>query len=74
MSDNAVSGQQSNAVQSTVDGTNVPDTVEFEPSRITETQRVWSKVYGRQVSEQEAIAILRHVRRYAKALAEGLRK
>ena len=37
---------------------------------ITETQRLWSARYGREVSEDEAIEILRNVKRFAEMLLE----
>ena len=36
--------------------------------RIAETRRVWSKAYGRVISQQEAIEILNNVRRLAEVL------
>jgi len=36
--------------------------------RIAEARRVWSKAYGRVISEDEAIEILRNVRRLAEVL------
>ncbi len=38
---------------------------------IVETQRLWSARYGREVSEDEAIEILRNVKRFAEMLLEG---
>jgi len=46
----------------------------FEPERITEAQRVWTTVYGRPVTEQEAIEILLAVRRLAKVLTDRARQ
>jgi len=41
--------------------------------RVAEARRVWSKAYGRVISEEEAIEILMNVRRLAEVLlrAEG---
>jgi hypothetical protein len=39
--------------------------------RIAEARRVWSKAYGRVISEEEAIEILRNVRRLAEVLLRG---
>jgi len=36
--------------------------------RIAEARRVWSKAYGRVISEEEAIEILMNVRRLAEVL------
>jgi len=36
--------------------------------RIAEARRVWSKAYGRVISEEEAIEILTNVRRFAELL------
>jgi hypothetical protein len=36
--------------------------------RIAEARRVWSKAYGRVISEDEAIEILKNVRRLAEVL------
>jgi hypothetical protein len=36
--------------------------------RIAETRRVWSKAYGRVISEDEAVEILTNVRRLAEVL------
>jgi hypothetical protein len=36
--------------------------------RIAETRRVWSRAYGRVLSEDEAIEILQNVRRLAEIL------
>ena len=36
--------------------------------RIAEARRVWSKAYGRVISEDEAVEILMNVRRYAEVL------
>jgi hypothetical protein len=36
--------------------------------RIAETRRVWSKAYGRVISEDEAVEILMNVRRLAEVL------
>jgi hypothetical protein len=36
--------------------------------RIAETRRVWSKAYGRVISQDEAIEILMNVRRLAEVL------
>ncbi|QDU28073.1 hypothetical protein ETAA8_31650 [Anatilimnocola aggregata] len=36
--------------------------------RISEARRVWSKAYGREISEDEAIEILMNVRRLAEIL------
>ncbi len=36
--------------------------------RIAETRRVWSKAYGRVISEEEAVEILTNVRRLAEVL------
>ena len=36
--------------------------------RITEARRVWSKAYGRVISEEEAVEILMNVRRLAEVL------
>jgi hypothetical protein len=36
--------------------------------RIVETRRVWSKAYGRVISEDEAVEILMNVRRLAEVL------
>ena len=36
--------------------------------RVTEAQRVWSRAYGRIISEDEAIEILMNVRRLAEVL------
>ena len=36
--------------------------------RIAEARRVWSKAYGRVISEEEAIEILTNVRRLAEVL------
>ena len=46
----------------------------FDPERIRETQRVWSRAYGRVVTEQEAVEILLSVRLYVKALATKVRE
>ena len=53
-----------------------PDSVEVRPlttqwlsgERIAEARRVWSKAYGRVISAEEAIEILRNVRRLAEVL------
>lgn len=53
-----------------------PDPVDVRPlstewlsdERITEARRVWSKAYGRVISEDEAIEILMNVRRLAEVL------
>lgn len=37
---------------------------------IAESQRLWSTRYGREVSEDEAIEILRNVKRFAEMLLE----
>lgn len=37
-------------------------------ARIAEARRVWSKAYGRVISEEEAIEILMNVRRLAEVL------
>jgi hypothetical protein len=39
--------------------------------RIAETRRVWSPVYGRIISEDEAVDILRNVRRLAAVLVHA---
>lgn len=36
--------------------------------RVAETRRVWSKAYGRVISEEEAVEILMNVRRLAEVL------
>jgi len=38
---------------------------------IAETQRVWSPHYGRDLSPDEALEILRNVKRFAEALADA---
>ncbi len=53
-----------------------PDSVGVRPlsvpwlsdERIAETRRVWSKAYGRVISEDEAVEILTNVRRLAEVL------
>ena len=39
-----------------------------DDERIAEARRVWSKAYGRVISEEEAIEILMNVRRLAEVL------
>jgi hypothetical protein len=39
--------------------------------RIAETRRVWSRAYGRVIGKDEAIEILRNIRRLAEALIRG---
>ena len=39
--------------------------------RIAEARRVWSRAYGRVISEDEAIEILTNVRRLAEALVRA---
>ncbi len=39
--------------------------------RIAEARRVWSKAYGRVISDDEAIEILRNVRRLAEILSRA---
>ena len=39
--------------------------------RIAEARRVWSKAYGRVISEEEAIEILMNVRRLAEVLLQA---
>ncbi|MFM8215879.1 MAG: hypothetical protein ACKN82_14730 [Pirellula sp.] len=41
-------------------------TIEF----LEETKRVWSKAYGREVSDSEAVEILSNVKRLAEVLME----
>lgn len=43
-------------------------TLWLSDERIAEARRVWSKVYGRVISEDEAIEILMNVRRLAEVL------
>ena len=53
-----------------------PDSIGVRPlsvpwlsdERIAETRRVWSKAYGRVISEEEAMEILTNVRRLAEVL------
>ena len=53
-----------------------PDSADARPlstqwlsdERIAEARRVWSKAYGRVISEEEAIEILTNVRRLAEVL------
>ena len=40
---------------------------------IAETQRVWSPQYGRELSTDEAVEILRNVKRFAEVAVAGLR-
>ena len=40
--------------------------------RITEARRVWSKAYGRVISQDEAVEILMSVRRLAEALLSAI--
>lgn len=46
----------------------------FEAQRIHEAMRVWSRVYGRQLTGQEALDILLSVRQFARVLAERARQ
>ena len=39
--------------------------------RIAEARRVWSKAYGRVISDEEAIEILTNVRRLAEVLVRA---
>lgn len=39
--------------------------------RIADARRVWSKVYGRVISDEEAIEILTNVRRLAEVLVRA---
>lgn len=41
---------------------------------IAETQRVWSPQYGRELSPDEAVEILRNVKRFADVAMSGLRE
>ncbi len=41
---------------------------------IAETQRVWSPHYGRELSHEEAVEILRNVKRFAEVAMTGLRE
>lgn len=49
--------------------TGLPDWMSEE--LVSDTRRVWSNVYGRVISEDEAIGILRNVRRFAEALMQA---
>jgi hypothetical protein len=40
----------------------------YSPDMIAETQRVWSKQYGREISTDEAIEMLRNVKALARVL------
>ena len=40
----------------------------LSPERIAETRRVWSRAYGRVLSDTEAVEILANVRRLAEVL------
>ena len=42
--------------------------------RISEARRVWSKAYGRVISNDEAVEILTNVRRLAETLLRGEEK
>jgi hypothetical protein len=42
--------------------------------RIADARRVWSKAYGRVISEEEAIEILMNVRRLAEVLVRAERE
>jgi len=41
---------------------------------VEETRRVWSKAYGRVVTEEEAVEILMNVKRLAAVLIEAMRE
>ena len=41
---------------------------------VEETRRVWSKAYGRVVTEDEAVEILTNVKRLAAVLIEAMRE
>ncbi len=45
-----------------------PSTQWLSDERIAEARRVWSKAYGRVISQDEAIEILMNVRRLAEVL------
>ncbi len=42
----------------------------ISPDLLAETRRVWSKVYGRPVTQEEAVHILTNVRRLVEVLME----
>ncbi len=41
---------------------------------IAENQRVWSRAYGRSISEQEAVEIIMNLHRFAEALLRAKRE
>ena len=49
-------------------------TKSFSDERVAEARRVWSKAYGRVISEEEAIEILTNVRRLAEILLHAEEK
>ncbi len=42
--------------------------------RIADTRRVWSPLYGREISEAEAVEILMNVKRFAEVLLRAQRE
>ncbi len=46
-------------------------TAGLSAERIAEARRVWSKAYGRVISDDEAVEILTNVRRLAEILVRG---
>ena len=49
-------------------GVRPPSVSWLSADRIAEARRVWSKAYGRVISEDEAVEILNNVRRLAEVL------
>jgi hypothetical protein len=44
------------------------------PELIAENQRVWSRAYGRDISEEEAVEIIMNLHRFAEAVLRARRE